>query len=272
MAAMRHMALVLSTLWIVLLLSAHSCLAEAPLRTALLCRNAIAAAETARHVPDAFLSAIAKVESGRLIAGMVVPWPWTINAEGAGSFFATKDDAIAAVQALQARGVRSIDVGCMQVNLQQHPEAFRSLDQAFDPGTNAQFAAGLLVSLFSQFGSWPLAAAAYHSQTPTIGAAYQRQVLAAWAMPDRPAAPKTKGGTAQAGPPATAASAEPKHAAAAASGPPGTAGAGAAFGRETGFIAAGPPRAGGPHLFGRGLDSYRQIPIRVALRPAFRPG
>jgi hypothetical protein len=268
MAAMRHLALVLSTLWIVLFLSAHSCLAEAPLRTALLCRNAIAAAETARHVPDAFLSAIAKVESGRLIAGMVVPWPWTINAEGAGSFFATKDDAIAAVQALQARGVRSIDVGCMQVNLLQHPDAFRALDQAFDPTANAQYAAALLVSLFGQMGSWPLAAAAYHSQTPTIGAAYQKQVLAAWAMPDRPGPQSAKAHA--------LAAAGTKPGAPQSSPAPAMRMAGAqgfsAFGRQLAPLSGEQPHGSLVHGAGRGLDAYRQMPVRLAFRAPARPG
>ena len=116
-----------------------------------------------------------------------LPWgpPWTINAEGVGSFYATKAEAVDAVRALQARGVRSIDVGCLQINLMNHPEAFGSLEQAFDPNTNASYAGRFLISLFDKMGSWPLAAAAYHSQTPTIGAAYQRKVLAEWALPNQ---------------------------------------------------------------------------------------
>ncbi len=151
-----------------------------------ICRTAAAAAEAALHVPDAFLSAIAKVESGRAdpATGLLAAWPWTVNAEGVGSFYASKAEAVAAVQALQARGVRSIDVGCLQVNLLHHPDAFASLDQAFDPATNAMYAAGFLVALLHQTGSWPLAAAAYHSQTPTLGAPYERRVLAEWAVPD----------------------------------------------------------------------------------------
>ena len=35
------------------------------------------------------------------------------------------------------RGVRQVDVGCMQINLQSHPHAFASLEDAFDPGSNA---------------------------------------------------------------------------------------------------------------------------------------
>ncbi len=151
-----------------------------------ICRTAAAAAETALHVPNAFLSAIAKVESGRSdpSTGLLAAWPWTVNAEGTGSFYASKAEAVAAVQALQARGVRSIDVGCLQVNLLHHPDAFASLDQAFDPAANAMYAAGFLVALLHQTGSWPLAAAAYHSQTPTLGAPYERRVLAEWATPD----------------------------------------------------------------------------------------
>jgi hypothetical protein len=149
----------------------------------------------------------------------------------------------------------------MQVNLQQHPEAFRSLGQAFDPATNAEFAAGLLVSLFNQAGSWPLAAAAYHSQTPTLGAAYQRQVLAAWAQPDRPVA---------------AASAPAHHAAPSAPPPPALQTARSlgrsSFGREPGFGAGEQPHPQTVHVTGRGLDAYRQAPVRMAFRLPVRPG
>ncbi len=223
-----------------------------------LCRNAIAAAEAGRRIPDAFLTAIAKVESGRPQDGVVEPWPWTVNAEGTGSFYATKQEAVAAVQALQARGVRSIDVGCLQVNLQHHPDAFASLDQAFDPTANANYAAGLLISLFGQVGSWPLAAAAYHSQTPGIGAAYQKQVLAAWALPDRPASHNP---SSPADPAARAASAI---APAMAVTP--------AFGRQAGLFAADQPRPTLPQMTGRSLASYRAMPVRVASKAPVPPG
>lgn len=138
------------------------------------CETAIAGAESALHLPARLLGAIADVESGRPDAkGTIRPWPWTIDAEGQGQFFATKADAIAAVQALQASGVRSIDVGCMQVNLMHHPNAFASLDAAFDPAANALYAARFLNSLYGVSGSWVQATAAYHSETPAIGADYQ---------------------------------------------------------------------------------------------------
>jgi hypothetical protein len=146
------------------------------------CRLAIQAAEKARGIPDQLLAAIAHVESGRRdpATGTIKPWPWTINVEGQGYVYNTKAEAIAAVQQMQAAGKRSIDVGCMQVNLMHHPDAFASLDLAFDPLTNAQYAARFLTQLFAGTADWSRAAAAYHSATPELGADYQRKVLAVW--------------------------------------------------------------------------------------------
>ena len=143
-----------------------------------LCDDAIAGARTPA-IPATLLPAIARVESGRVdpVTGRVRPWPWTINVEGVGSFYETKADVIAAVQAFQARGVRSIDVGCMQVNLFHHPLAFPDLDAAFDPPANAAYAVRFLTGLFSQTRDWALAAAFYHSQTQDRGEEYQRRVF-----------------------------------------------------------------------------------------------
>ena len=143
------------------------------------CDYAISAAEKPPHLPDKLLPAISRVESGRLdpATRRVRAWPWTINVEGVGSFFDTKEQAVATVQALQAKGVRSIDVGCMQVNLMHHPKAFASLDEAFEPKTNTAYAAGFLAMLHRQFNDWNLATAAYHSMDPVRGEEYQRLVL-----------------------------------------------------------------------------------------------
>ena len=160
---------------------------------ALLCRGAIAATESATRIPDAFLSAIGRVESGRTVSnGLTAPWPWTVNAAGQGHFYASKAEAVAAVRQFQANGIKSLDVGCLQVNIMYHPDAFASPDQAFDPATNVAYAARMLISLHAQLGSWPKAAAAYHSQTPALGQAYQEKVLAAWAEPDQSVSPSPK--------------------------------------------------------------------------------
>ena len=146
------------------------------------CDAAITAAERDAALPSGLLAAIAGRESGRpeRVGGALTPWPWTINAEGSGRFFPTEEDAIQAVRDLEMRGVRSIDVGCLQVNLLHHPHAFASLAQAFDPAANAAYAARYLTALFAETGDWLAAAGAYHSHTPALGTPYRHAVLALW--------------------------------------------------------------------------------------------
>ena len=147
-----------------------------------LCRAAISEAERSANLPRGLLQAIGRVESGRRDpeTGQFAPWPWTINAEGEGKYFPTREAAIAHVRQLQARGVRIIDVGCMQINLHHHPNAFASLEQAFDPLTNARYAARFLSELNGGRADWRQAAGHYHSQTPERAGPYREKVLAAW--------------------------------------------------------------------------------------------
>ena len=141
------------------------------------CEAAIAAAQAGSRIPAMLLPAIARVESGRVDArGRVRPWPWTINYRGAGTFFDSKDEAMAAVHALQAKGDDLVDVGCMQVNLHYHPAAFPTLDDAFDPVANARYAARFLTALELELQTWPLATAAYHSRMQDRGEDYSRKV------------------------------------------------------------------------------------------------
>ncbi|MBN8532341.1 MAG: lytic transglycosylase domain-containing protein, partial [Alphaproteobacteria bacterium] len=133
-------------------------------------------------IPSQLLGSISVAESGRWHDGLNIriPWPWTINAEGKGQYFTTKAEAIRTVRQLQAKGVKSIDVGCMQVNLMHHKEAFASLDQAFDPYYNISYAAKFLRSHFDETRSWPKAVAYYHSQTPERGGPYAKRVMGYW--------------------------------------------------------------------------------------------
>lgn len=151
----------------------------------ILCERAVTATEITAGTPPRLLQAISLTESSRLDprSGRARAWPWTINAEGEGHFFETRQDAVAAVRALQARGVRSIDVGCMQVNLMYHPDAFASVDEAFDPYANVRYAARFLKSLYADSHDWQKAIAAYHSETPALGDAYRVLVLARWQKP-----------------------------------------------------------------------------------------
>jgi len=141
------------------------------------CLGLIKSAEKSHAIPEGLLKAIGFTESGRVTAdGRRVPWPWTVNAEGQGYYFETKKDAIAFVQELQSHGISVIDVGCMQVDLYYHPDAFASLDAAFDPATNVAYAAKFLNELKSETGDWGVATQYYHSRNPYLGQAYAGRV------------------------------------------------------------------------------------------------
>jgi hypothetical protein len=216
------------------------------------CRHAIHAAERAANIPEQLMAAIARIESGRREAdGSVNPWPWSINVEGTDRIFESKTEAVAAVRKLQARGVRSIDVGCMQVNLLHHPDAFASLDDAFDPVANAAYAARFLVQLRQQTGTWPTATAWYHSATPALGEDYRRKVMAVWPeeMHKRPDNARTDLASAWA-----------------ATRPTGAASfaAGAPAGNRAAAARLLPPPTG---TAGKGLAGYRALPIPLAARP-----
>lgn len=150
--------------------------------TWLLCRAEIARIEEARQIPAHLLGAIALVESGRQAPGKweISAWPWTVMAEGKGRYLPSKQAAIEEVEKLRKRGVRNIDVGCMQVNLKYHPDAFADLEEAFDPAANVAYAASFLASLRDDKGSWSKAVAHYHSATPERYIKYRTKVFAAW--------------------------------------------------------------------------------------------
>lgn len=146
------------------------------------CRAAAQYVEKKYGLPPQLLSAIAVTESGSRrtdAAGRKVfmAWPWTINVEGRGYFFPDKASAVARVRDLLARGQRSIDVGCMQVNLKHHPQAFASIERAFDPLTNVRYAAAFVGDLSDRTGSWSRAVGVYHSGTPARGDPYREMVL-----------------------------------------------------------------------------------------------
>ncbi len=250
--------------------------AQADVPPPALCRSAIAAAERSYGIPDRLMQAIGVVESGRADErGGVTAWPWTINVEGVGYVFETKQEAIAAVNEHRARGARSIDVGCMQVNLMHHGDAFGSLEQAFDPGANSRYAAQFLQNLLAQTGSWPRATAGYHSLTPDIGADYGRKVLAVWARPGLgepvPFISVRRGAnTANLVPPANAFTSTP-------SGPIAPSPGGLSMpGSMTARVIQSAPGAtagaGGGSGTGRGLSAYRLAPTRLATTLGFRRG
>jgi hypothetical protein len=149
-----------------------------PARPETLCDAAVRSAETRHRLPSGLLFAISKVESGRFESAVhrLEPWPWTVQAEGRGLYFENKAQAVQWVKDAMARGVTSIDTGCLQVNLFYHPHAFATLEDAFDPEHNADYAARFLLQLYASAGDWRQAAGFYHSQTLALATSYRERI------------------------------------------------------------------------------------------------
>jgi hypothetical protein len=87
---------------------------------------------------------------------------------------------LTALQDFKASSDVNIDVGCMQISLRHHPNAFPDLATALDPAANVDYGALFLASLKSRSGDWMIAAGDYHSTTPGFGDTYRNLVQIAW--------------------------------------------------------------------------------------------
>ena len=123
-------------------------------------------------LPPAMLRALTRTETGRARGGRLTPWPWTVNMEGIGKWFDDRDEALAYARKHHARGARSFDVGCFQINYRWHHKAFASVEAMFDPLENARYAAKYLLELKAEGGGWDTAVGRYHSRTPTRAEKY----------------------------------------------------------------------------------------------------
>lgn len=143
-----------------------------------ICDHAAREASRQTGVPVEVLMAITRAETGRARDGQTRPWPWTINVEGEGLWFGTRQAARQHAVVTLAKGIRSFDLGCFQINYRWHGTAFRSLDEMLDPAANALYAARFLRRLHAETGSWTEAAGAYHSRTPKYAERYKRRYRA----------------------------------------------------------------------------------------------
>jgi hypothetical protein len=149
------------------------------------CLAAISRVEARSALPQGLLGAVALTESARRVANgkRTVPWPWTVNSPAGPFYLESREAAVAKVEALRRAGHRNIDVGCMQINLMHHPDAFASLDEAFDPDANVAYAAHFLAALAGEAEALVDAVGHYHSRTPKRSRAYARKVYTHWGRP-----------------------------------------------------------------------------------------
>ena len=162
-----------------------------------LCDAAAQDAARATGVPLPVLRAISLTETGRRRGKAIRPWPWTVNMEGKGYWFPTRDEAIAFVDQSHKSGARSFDLGCFQLNHRWHGAAFASFRDMFEPQANALYAARFLKDLRDELGDWTKAVGAYHSRTPEHAQRYialfekhRARLARTQTEPQGPAAPR----------------------------------------------------------------------------------
>ena len=146
-------------------------------RAAVGCEAALRQAAARYGVPNDLLVALGRVESGL--------HPYAVNAGGRPFIGADAASAMAFVERARRDGIDLIDVGCGQINLYWHPDAFESLEAAFDSTRNADYAARFLAELHARHGNWPAAVAHYHSSRPSAQSRYLGQISARLKPEDR---------------------------------------------------------------------------------------
>lgn len=133
--------------------------AEAAARKTSLCEREMARAARQYGVPLGILYAVGLTETGRRGA----LYPYALGAEGQTVFARNIDDAIANFEAMRHKGIKLIDLGCMQINHYYHGDQFASVRAMFDPARNVDYAARFLKELKQREGSWTMAVARYNA-------------------------------------------------------------------------------------------------------------
>jgi hypothetical protein len=136
------------------------------------CLPHIAQAERHYGLPQGLLMAIALTESGHGGA----PYPWALNLGGAPRFPGAYPDAARLLRDGEGRPRRDVAVGCMQIHMAYHLEAFGAPEWALHPFYNVWYGAQFLRQLAVRYGSWVAAIAHYHGSDPQAQRTYLCQV------------------------------------------------------------------------------------------------
>lgn len=123
------------------------------------CEREMARAARLHGIPLGILYAVGLTETGRRGA----LYPYALNAEGQTMFARNVEEAMASFEAMRHRGLRLIDLGCMQINHHYHGDKFDSVRAMFDPAKNVNYAARFLKELKEREGSWTMAVARYNA-------------------------------------------------------------------------------------------------------------
>ena len=123
------------------------------------CEREMARAAELHGIPLGILYAVGLTETGRRGA----LHPYALGAEGQTVFARNTGDAITSFEAMRRKGIKLIDLGCMQINHHFHGDKFDSVRAMFDPAKNVDYAARFLKALKAREGSWTMAVARYNA-------------------------------------------------------------------------------------------------------------
>ena len=123
------------------------------------CEAEILRAAERYDVPAGILYAVGLAETGR--KGSL--HPYALNIEGKAVFAGSAREAESEFRKARSRGVKLIDLGCMQINHHYHSAQFATLGHMLDPRTNVDYAARFLARLKQRHGTWSMAVARYHA-------------------------------------------------------------------------------------------------------------
>lgn len=135
------------------------------------CEREMHAVSERYGIPLGVLYAVALTESG----GERGLQPYVMNIAGKDVVATNLTDAMTRFRAARARGVKLIDLGCMQINHHYHGKAFASVEEMFDPHRNVDYAARFLLQLHARHQTWTMAVARYNAG-PNNNVAQKRYV------------------------------------------------------------------------------------------------
>lgn len=92
------------------------------------------------------------------------PDPYAMNIAGRSHHAKSTGEMAQIIASNYKRGVTSIDVGCMQVNLKYHGGKFARPTDLLDSATNVDYGASYLIKLAADKGSWREGVMDYHNK------------------------------------------------------------------------------------------------------------
>ena len=138
-----------------------------------ICEKEMAVASSKHGVPLGVLYAVGMTETGQ--GGSLRPF--ALNVAGKTVMASSPAEAMKVFKDSWSKGVKLIDLGCMQINHYYHGAEFRSVNDMLVPALNVDYAARFLSQLRTQEGSWTMAVARYHAG-PDNNPAQKRYVCA----------------------------------------------------------------------------------------------